>query len=70
MSESTPSPIYDDDRADEIFTHLYLTPDRQYRPERDFEVYNACVGKLRDLGYSEAEAREFLDEFIAQCDSN
>lgn len=60
--------IFADDRADAIFLQLSETPDRVFRPERDGTVFQGCLGALKELGYPEADAKEFLLESLAECE--
>jgi hypothetical protein len=60
--------LFDDDRADAIFWRIYRTEDREFRPERDADLFNEIVAELVALGYSAEDAKRFLTENLAECD--
>ena len=60
--------LFEDDRADAIFWRIYRTEDGEFCPERDADLFNEIVTELVALGYSAADAKQFLTENLAECD--
>ena len=58
----------EDENACAIFNEVFNPDDGTYMTERDAQRFRDCVAKLVALGYSESDAREYMNVNLSYCD--
>jgi hypothetical protein len=59
--------IFSDSRADGCFDELF-SRDGTFTRSRDQDLFRKCVSDLTAIGYSEDEAREYINENLSLCE--